>query len=154
MKQVVAYVVASHGYSERKACLVTRQHRSTQRSPSRRDPRTAVRQRMHEIVATRIRYGYRCVHVMLKREGWQVGKNVVYRLYREEGLVLRTKQPRRRKMIVHRQARSKPQRPNEAWRRDYNVSRPHMGLGNLTPVEYLARSETWPAPIGVGQAGS
>jgi len=51
---------------------------------------------------------------MLKREGWQVGKNVVYRLYREEGLVLHTKQPRRRKMIVHRQARPKPQRPNEA----------------------------------------
>lgn len=34
----------------------------------------------------------------------------------------------------------------EAWRRGYNVSRPHMGLGNLTPVEYLARSETWPTP--------
>ena len=41
---------------------------------------------------------------MLKREGWQVGRNVVYRLYHEEGLVLRTKQPRRRKMIVHRNA--------------------------------------------------
>lgn len=63
---------------------------------------------MHAIVATRIRYGYRCVHVMLKREGWQVGRNVVYRLYREEGLVLRTKQPRRRKMTVHREARCKP----------------------------------------------
>lgn len=119
MKDVVAYVVASHGYSERKACAVTRQHQSTQRSPSRRDPRTAVRQRMHEIVATRIRYGYRRVHVMLKREGWRVGKNVVYRLYREEGLVLRTKQSRRRKMIVHRQARPKPQRPNEAWSLDF-----------------------------------
>ena len=80
-----------HGYSERRACQVTCQHRSTQRKPSTRDPRTAVRQRMHEIVATRIRYGYRRVHVMLKREGWQVGRNVVYRLCREEGLTLRTK---------------------------------------------------------------
>jgi len=53
---------------------------------------------MHEIVAMRIRYGYRRVHVMLKREGWHVGRNVVYRLYREEGLTLHTKQPRRRKM--------------------------------------------------------
>jgi len=69
MKQVVDYVVASHGYSQRQACEVTRQHRSTQRKPSTRDPRTEVRQRMHEIVATRIRYGYRRVHVMLKREG-------------------------------------------------------------------------------------
>jgi len=119
MKEVVAYVVSSHGYSERKACAVTRQHRSTQRKPSTRDPRTAVRQRMHEIVATRIRYGYRRVHIMLKREGWQVGRNVIYRLYKEEGLVLRTKQPRRRKMIVHRQARPVPQRPNEAWSLDF-----------------------------------
>lgn len=72
MKQVVDYVVASHGYSQRRACRLTQQHRSTQRKPSTRDPRTAVRQRMHEIVATRIRYGYRRVHVMLKREGWSI----------------------------------------------------------------------------------
>ncbi len=65
MKEVVAYVVSSHGYSERRACRVTSQHRSTQRKPSTRDPRTEVGQRMHEIVATRIRYGYRRVHVML-----------------------------------------------------------------------------------------
>lgn len=91
MKEVVAYVAASHGYSQRKACQLARQHRSTQRKPSTRDPRTALRQRMHEIVAPRIRYGYRLVHVMLKRDGWQVGRDVVYRLYREEGLVLRTR---------------------------------------------------------------
>ena len=141
MKEVVAYVVASHGYSERKACLVTRQHRSTQRSPSRRDPRTAVRQRMHEIVATRIRYGYRRVHVMLKREGWRVGKNVVYRLYREEGLVLRAKQPRRRKMIVHRQARPKPQRPNEAWSLDFVHDQLSDGqkIRMLTVVDVFSR---------------
>jgi transposase InsO family protein len=42
----------------------------------------------------------------------------------------------------------------EAWRVDYNVSRPHMVLGNLTPAEYLAGPETWPAPIGAGQAGN
>jgi len=70
---------------------------------------------VEQIVATRIRYGCRRVHVMLKREGWQVGRSVVYRLYREEGLTLRTKQPRRRKMVVHRQARCQPRGPNEAW---------------------------------------
>ncbi|PTQ11851.1 hypothetical protein CLG96_08005 [Sphingomonas oleivorans] len=86
--------------------------------PSTRDPRTEVRQRMYEIVATRIRYGYLRVHIMLKREGWAVRRNVVYRLYREEGLVLRTKQPRRHKMIVHREARCRPPRPNEAWSLD------------------------------------
>jgi hypothetical protein len=59
MKEVVAYVVSSHGYSELRACRLTKQHRSTQRTPSRRDPMTELRRRMHEIVATRIRYGYR-----------------------------------------------------------------------------------------------
>lgn len=74
---------------------------------------------MHEIVATRIRYGYRRVHIMLKRDGWEVGRNVVYRPYREEGLCLRSKRPRRRKIAVHREARCQPQALNEAWRLDF-----------------------------------
>ena len=86
---MVRYVQASHGYSERRACALTRQHRSTQRKPLIRDPRLELRQRMHEIVRTRVRYGYRRVHILLKREGWTVGRNVIYRLYREEGLALR-----------------------------------------------------------------
>jgi putative transposase len=46
MKDVVAYVRASHGTSERRACKLTRQHRSTQRKPVTRDPGMALRQRM------------------------------------------------------------------------------------------------------------
>jgi putative transposase len=56
---VVRYVQTSHGYSERRACSVTGQHRSTQRKPLVKDRRLALRQRMHEIVRTRVRYGYR-----------------------------------------------------------------------------------------------
>ena len=74
---------------------------------------------MHEIVAARVRYGYRRVHIMLKREGWRLGRNVVYRLYREEGLALRTKRPRRRKMAAHRAERQMPSRVNEAWSLDF-----------------------------------
>jgi putative transposase len=74
---------------------------------------------MHEIVATHIRYGYRRVHILLKREGWNLGRNVVYRLYREEGLVLRAKRPRRRKMAAHRQTRRQPSRVNEVWSMDF-----------------------------------
>ncbi len=61
MRQVVDYVGSSHGYSQRRACRLTQQYRSTQRRASTLDRRTAVRQRMHEIVATRMRYGYRRV---------------------------------------------------------------------------------------------
>ena len=119
MKKVVEYVTACHGYSQRRACALTRQHRSTQRKPSRRDPRLELRQRMHEIAQTRIRYGYRRIQIMLRREGWPISRNLVYRLYREEGLALRSKRPRRRKMVVHREARIKPSRPNQVWSLDF-----------------------------------
>ena len=119
MKKVVDYVTACHGYSERRACALTRQHRSTQRKPSKRDPRLELRQRMHEIAQTRIRYGYRRIQIMLRREGWPISRNLVYRLYREEGLALHSQRPRRRKMIVHREARVKPSRPNQVWSLDF-----------------------------------
>ena len=115
MKEVVAYVAKCHGCSERRACSLTRQHRSTQRKPSIRDPRLDIGQRMREIARARIRYGYRRVHIMLRCDGWAVGRNLVWRLYREEGLALRSKRPRRRKMVVHREARCVPKHPNEAW---------------------------------------
>jgi putative transposase len=92
---VVRYVQASHGCSERRACSVTGQHRSTQRKPLIKDPRLELRQRMHEIVRTR-------VHFLLKREGCTAERDFISRLYREEGLALCSKQPRRRKMVVHR----------------------------------------------------
>lgn len=96
---------------------------------------------MHEIVATRVRYGYRRVHVMLRRSGWDVGRNVVYRLYREEGLALRSKRPRRRKMVVQREARCQPKACNEAWSLDFI----HDQLSNgqkfraLTVVDVFSR---------------
>ncbi len=126
MKQVVAYVAQSHGYSERRACSLTCQHRSTQPKPGVRNPRIEIRQRMHEIARTRIRHGYRRVHIMLRRDGWAVGRHLVWHLYREEGLALRAKRPRRRKMVVRREARCMPKQPNEARSLDFV----HDQLGN------------------------
>jgi putative transposase len=150
MKEVVAYVTGCHGYSERRACSLTGQHRSTQRKPSTRDRRLEVRQRMHEIVQTRIRYGYRRVHIMLKRDGLSIGRNTVYRLYREEGLALRSKRPRRRKMVVHREARCRPTRPNEAWSLDFVHDQLSNGqkLRALTVVDIFSRESL---AIEVGQ---
>ena len=74
---------------------------------------------MHEIARTRVRYGYRRIHVLLKREGWQLGRNQAFRLYQEEQLQLRSKLPRRRKMVVCRQVRIKPTAPNQVWSMDF-----------------------------------
>jgi putative transposase len=154
MKEVVRYVTECHGYSERRACSLARQHRSTQRKPSTLDPRLAIRQRMHEIVRTRVRYGYRRVLTMLRRDGWAIGKKLVYRLYSEEGLVLRSKRPKRRKMAVHREARCQPKRVNEAWSLDFI----HDQLSNgqkfraLTVVDIFTR-EALAIEVGVRLRG-
>ncbi len=72
--------------SHRCASRVARLAISTFRYHSMREPRTALR--MREIAQTRVRYGNRKTRV-LNRQGWKVGKKLVYRLYREEGLALR-----------------------------------------------------------------
>jgi putative transposase len=70
---------------------------------------------------------------MLGRDGWAVGRNLVWRLYREEGLALRSRRPRRRKMVVHREARCMPKQPNDAWSLDFV----HDQLGNGTKFRAL-----------------
>ncbi len=74
---------------------------------------------MREIARTRVRYGYRRIHVLLRREGWTLGRSQVYRLYTEESLQLRSKLPKRRKMMVARRERYVPRRPNQAWSMDF-----------------------------------
>lgn len=99
--------ISSHWHvSQRRACRLLRQHRSNQFYASRKDPRHDLRQRMREIANTRVRYGYRRVHVLLRREGWMLGRSQAYRIYSEEQLQLRSKLPRRRKMIVTRRQRT------------------------------------------------
>ncbi len=69
-------------------------HRSTQRYRARRDPQVELRMRLKELAAARVRYGYRRLHVLLRREGWPVNAKRVHRLHREEGLSIRPKTPR------------------------------------------------------------
>ena len=52
--------------------------------------------RIRELAAVRVSYGYRRLHVLLRREGWKVNHKLVYRIYREEGLEVRTKKRRKR----------------------------------------------------------
>lgn len=67
----------------------------------------AVRSRIVEIANTRIRYGVNRIHVLLRREGWKDNKKRVHRIYKEEGLNLRSKRPRRSKVAAHRMERPK-----------------------------------------------
>ncbi|WP_420796221.1 IS3 family transposase [Burkholderia gladioli] len=118
-RDVVAYVVSHYGLTMRRACRLLKQPRSVQYYRSVKDPRPELRSRMREIAYTRVRYGYRRVHVLLRREGWQLGRNQAYRLYCEEQLQLRSKLPKRRKMVVTRMAKIVPVKPNDAWSMDF-----------------------------------
>jgi len=118
-RETARYLQQRYEVSERRACRTIAFSRATLRYQSHLDPRTALRIRMRDIAYTRIRYGYRRVRVMLQREGWTLSKNLVYRLYREEGLALRTGLKRRRRAPVQRQARTVPTAPNHAWTLDF-----------------------------------
>jgi hypothetical protein len=75
--------------------------------------------RIKEIAATRVRYGYRRIHVLLRREGWRVNPKRVYRLYREMGLQLRNKVPKRWVKAKLREDRQPAMQANETWAMDF-----------------------------------
>jgi putative transposase len=118
-RPVVNYWHDTYRVSERRACRVARLPISSFRYESRREPRTALRLRIREIAQTRVRYGYRKIRVLLNREGWKVGKKLVYRLYKEEGLTLRHKPRRKRRAAMHRRERFRPTAPNQVWGLDF-----------------------------------
>ena len=97
-------------------------NRSTMNYRSRRDPQHALRVRMRELAASRVRFGYRRLTVMLRREGWVVNAKRIYRLYTEDGLAVRTKV---RKKIARRSRvpALRATRPNEKWSMDFVAAR-------------------------------
>ena len=86
------------GVSERRACVLTSQHRSSQRYRRRLLPEEALlRQRLQLLARRHPRYGYRRIHALLRREGWACNRKRVQRLWRDEGLRLPAKTKRRRR---------------------------------------------------------
>jgi putative transposase len=97
-------------------------NRSTMYYRSRRDPQDALRARIRELAAIRVRFGYRRLTVLLRREGWKVNTKRVYRLYSLDGLAVRTKV---RKKIARgaRVPMVRASRPNEKWAMDFVAAR-------------------------------
>jgi len=107
---------------ERHVCRLFRLDRSTKRYVSRKDPQTALRRRLRELAATRVRWGYRRLTVLLRREGWVVNAKRIYRLYREEELTVRT--TKRKKLAQRARVAVPPAHgPNERWAMDFVADR-------------------------------
>ena len=103
------------GVSIRRACGAVRFDTSTYHYKSRRTDQAAVERRIKEIAETRVRYGYRRVHVLLRREGWVINMKKTRRIYNDLGLQLRTKHPKRRVTAKLREDRQEAVGPNDVW---------------------------------------
>jgi putative transposase len=105
--------------SIRRACQVLLVDTSTYHYKSRRPGQAVLEKRIKEICQTRVRFGYRRVHVLLRREGWRINQKKTRRIYRELGLQLRNKTPKRRVKAKLRDDRRDATRPNETWAMDF-----------------------------------
>jgi putative transposase len=117
-RRLVEHLVERFRVSRRKVCGLVLLCRATFYYRSHRKDETPIRMRMRELAHERPRWGYLRLHVLLRREGWKVNKKRTYRIYREEGLSVRTKQ--RKKRASHlRVVPPAATGPNERWAMDF-----------------------------------
>lgn len=134
-------MIEDYRVTERRACGVIAISRSVFRYRSARDGQVALRMRINEIATVRVRYGYKRIHVLLRREGWPINHKRVYRIYCEEGLNLRAKRPKRRVSAAHRVGRQPVERINESWSMDFVTDSLFNGrrFRSLTVVDNFSR---------------
>jgi putative transposase len=116
---MVNFVRTCFQVSIRRACRAVPACRASYHYRAKRADQSILRKRIREIAETRARYGYRRIHVLLRREGWQVNVKRVRRLYCLEGLQMRHKPPRRRVTAKLRDDRSNATGPNQVWAMDW-----------------------------------
>jgi len=102
--------------SQRRACGVLQLDPTSYRYKSRRPAQAVLEAKIKEIW---VRYGYRRVHVLLRRDGWMINKTKTQRIYRELGLQLRAKTPKRRVKAKLRDDRKDASHAHETWAMDF-----------------------------------
>ncbi|MEM8971880.1 MAG: IS3 family transposase [Pseudomonadota bacterium] len=118
------------GVSERRACLVLGQHRSTQRRvPRGRSDEEHLTEDIIELAREYGRYGYRIVTGLLRNSGWHVNHKRIERIWKREGLKVPPKQKKRGRLWLNDGSciRLRPERPNHVWSYDFMQDRTHDG---------------------------
>src|SRR5271169_1563494 len=116
LRQDVAFVEQEKGLSERRACRLLELDRSSYRYEAAADGDAELRGKLLELARQKPRYGYRRLHVLLQRQGQAVNVKRVYRLYREEGLMVRRQ--RRKRLVRSMPAEPRLLRANQEWAMD------------------------------------
>ena len=132
------------GVSERRACRVLNQPRSVQRYQSNKSEEEEVlREDIVRLASTYGRYGYRRITALLRAEGWVVNRKRVERIWREEGLKVPAKQPKRGRLYLNDGSciRLRPCFKNHVWSYDFVTDRLHNGkrIRMLTLIDEYTR---------------
>ena len=117
-RTAVTHLMTAHQMGVTRACGLIGISRSLYRYQARRPEDSELRERLHELAAQKRRYGYRRLHVLLRREGWQLNHKRTYRVYNEAGLMVR-KRKRKRIAGVERLVKLPPLAPNDSWSMDF-----------------------------------
>ncbi len=129
---IADWLVEAYEVSKRRACRLMQLYGSSYNyQPVKKDERALI-VRIRDPAAARVRYGYRRITVLLKREGWSVGKKRVYRIYKAEGLEVRIKK-RKKRAAQRRVSLSAASAPQERWSMDFMSDR----LANDRPFRIL-----------------
>lgn len=113
------WIISNYRVSAHRACRCVKLHKSMFYYVHHRRDESLLKMRIQEIAQTRIRYGFERIFILLKREGFTDNHKRVYRIYKECGLNLRTKRPRRSRSAAHRMARMNIQGINKVWSMDF-----------------------------------
>lgn len=114
----MSWAIEKKGYSQRRACALIGMHPRTYRYQSQRPDDAAMRERLKALANERRRFGYRRLHILLRREGIEVNHKKLFRVYREERLTVRRRGGRKR-AIGTRAPMTLPQGPNQRWSLDF-----------------------------------
>lgn len=114
----MTWAMTEKGYSQRSACRLVGIDPRVHRYRSNRPDDAGLRSRLRELSSERRRFGYRRLHILLEREGWEVNWKKLYRIYREERLTVR-KRGGRKRALGTRAPMAIPQGPNQRWSLDF-----------------------------------
>ncbi|WP_412125869.1 IS3 family transposase [Vibrio cyclitrophicus] len=140
--------------SERRACLLVGIQRASMRyQPQSNREYDKLQARIKELALERRRFGYRRIHRLLRREGFDVNHKRVYRLYCELGLMV-SKRRRRKSQYVEREPLLLPSVPNHTWSMDFVMDALSNGrrIKCLTIVDDYTK-ECLDIPVATGISG-
>ena len=130
--------------SERRACSVIGQYRSTQRKPLKDDgDERRLTADIIELARQYGRFGYRRIHSMILQSGWDISLSVIERIWRREGLKVPKKQPKRRRLWLNDGSciRLRPERPGHVWSYDFveDITRNGIKYRMLNVIDEFSR---------------